>query len=65
MKTAEVAEELEGAKAAAKILGGEVMEPVIYEIPAGGRSVVFINKKNATPAKYPRQRVKISEKPLK
>ena len=65
MKTAEVAEELEGAKAAAKILGGEVKEPVIYEIPAGGKSVVFIEKKNPTPPKYPRQRVKISEKPLK
>ncbi len=65
MKTAEVAEELDGARAAAKILGGEVKEPVIYEIPAGGRSVVFIEKKTATPPKYPRQRVKISEKPLK
>lgn len=65
MKTAEVSEELEGAKTAAKILGGEVLEPEIYEIPAGGRSVVFIGKKAATPAKYPRQRVKISEKPLK
>ena len=65
MKTAEVAEELDGARAAAKILGGEVKEPEIYEIPAGGRSVVFIEKKTATPAKYPRQRVKISEKPLK
>ena len=65
MKTAEVAEELEGARVAAKILGGEIKEPVIYEIPAGGRSAVFIEKKAATPAKYPRQRVKISEKPLK
>ena len=66
MKTAEVAEELNNAKAAAKILGGEVKEPEIYEIPiGGGRSVVFIEKKAATPPKYPRQRVKISEKPLK
>ena len=65
MKTAEVAEEIEGAKAASKILGGEIKAPEIYEIPAGGRSVVFIEKKAATPAKYPRQRVKISEKPLK
>ncbi|MBQ3500427.1 MAG: 16S rRNA (guanine(527)-N(7))-methyltransferase RsmG [Oscillospiraceae bacterium] len=65
MKTAEVAEEIEGAKAAAKILGAEILAPEIYEIPAGGRSVVFVEKKAATPAKYPRQRVKISEKPLK
>lgn len=65
MKTAEVAKEIEEAKTAAKILGGEIKAPEIYEIPAGGRSVVFIEKKAATPAKYPRQRVKISEKPLK
>lgn len=65
MKTAEVAEEIEGAKTAADILGGEALKPEIYEIPAGGRSIVFIEKKAATPAKYPRQRVKISEKPLK
>ncbi|MBR2041953.1 MAG: 16S rRNA (guanine(527)-N(7))-methyltransferase RsmG [Oscillospiraceae bacterium] len=66
MKTAEVAEEIEGAKAAAKILGAEIRKPEIYEVPiAGGRSVVFMDKKAATPPKYPRQRVKISEKPLK
>ncbi len=66
MKTAEVPEEIENARAAVKILGGEIKAPDIYEIPiGGGRSVVFIEKKTATPAKYPRQRVKISEKPLK
>lgn len=65
MKTAEVLSELEDAKAAVKILGGEILPPEIYEIPAGGRSVAFIKKSVATPSKYPRQRVKISEKPLK
>ncbi|MBQ7873936.1 MAG: 16S rRNA (guanine(527)-N(7))-methyltransferase RsmG [Oscillospiraceae bacterium] len=66
MKTAEVAEELEAAKPAAKILGGKIRGAEVYELPvAGGRSVVFIEKTEATSAKYPRQRVKISEKPLK
>ncbi len=65
MKTAEVQAEIENAKAAVKILGGEILNADIYEIPAGGRSVVFIKKESATPLKYPRQRVKISEKPLK
>lgn len=65
MKTAEVQAEIENAKAAVKILGGEISNADIYEIPAGGRSVVFIKKQTATPSKYPRQRVKISEKPLK
>ncbi len=66
MKTAEVAEELEHAETAVKILGGKAEKPEIYELPiAGGRSVVRIKKLAATPPKYPRQRVKISEKPIK
>ncbi len=65
MKTAEVAEELKNAAAAAKTLGGEILDPVLYELPvAGGRSVAFIKKLSPTPPKYPRQRVKISEKPI-
>ncbi len=66
MKTVEVESEIDGAKAAAKVLGGEIEAPVIYELPiAGGRSLVSIKKVAATPPKYPRQRVKISEKPIK
>ncbi len=66
MKTAEVLEELANAEPAIKILGGKAEKPEIYELPiAGGRSVVYIKKVSTTPAKYPRQRVKISEKPIK
>lgn len=65
MKTAEVAEELFGAENAVKILGGETRETKIYELPnVGGRSIAVIDKKSQTPPKYPRQRVKLSEKPL-
>ena len=65
MKTAEVAEELSGAENAVKILGGETRETKIYELPnVGGRSIAVIDKKSQTPPKYPRQRVKLSEKPL-
>ena len=65
MKTAEAESELSAAEKAIAILGGEVREVEHYEIPvAGGRSAVIIDKKSPTPPKYPRQRVKISEKPL-
>lgn len=65
MKTAEAESELSAAGKAIAILGGEVREVEHYEIPvAGGRSAVIISKKSPTPPKYPRQRVKISEKPL-
>lgn len=66
MKTAEVAEELSEAENAVKILGGEIKEIKLYELPnVGGRSIVIIDKKSKTLPKYPRQRVKLSEKPLK
>ncbi len=66
MKTSEIQNELAEAEKALSILGGEVKEVKFYEIPvAGGRSTAVIIKKTATPPKYPRQRVKISEKPLK
>lgn len=65
MKTAEAESELSAAEKAIAILGGEVRGVEHYEIPvAGGRSAVIIDKKSPTPPKYPRQRVKISEKPL-
>ena len=65
MKTAEAESELSAAEKAIAILGGEVREVEHYEIPvAGGRSAVIIDNKSPTPPKYPRQRVKISEKPL-
>lgn len=65
MKTAEAESEIAGAERAIALLGGGLREVKRYEIPvAGGRSAIIIDKKAATPQKYPRQRVKISEKPL-
>lgn len=66
MKTAEVEGELSAAGGAIALLGGKIRETKLYEVPvAGKRSAVIIEKKAQTPKKYPRQRVKISEKPLK
>ncbi len=66
MKTAEVENEVEEAKTAFSILGGEVSAVSLYELPvAGGRGIVTVKKTKPTPPKYPRQRVKLSEKPLK
>lgn len=65
MKTAEVEEEAKNAKSALSILGGDLSGIEIYELPvAGGRSIVKIEKTKPTPQKYPRQRVKLTEKPL-
>lgn len=65
MKTAEIAEEQKNAEKAISVLGGEILKTDIYELPvAGGRSIVTIRKTEHTPEKYPRQRIKIAEKPI-
>lgn len=65
MKTSDIDKEVETASNALEILGGEVKETKIYELPvAGGRGIPVIEKIRPTPAKYPRQRVKLSDKPL-
>lgn len=54
MKTAEAEAELAGAKNALSILGGEVREVKLYEIPvAGGRSAVIIDKKGGNAPEIP------------
>ena len=66
MKTAEAEQEIAEAKPAVAVLGGEIREVKLYELPvAGGRSVVIIDKVRQTPPKYPRQGTKISKKPIK
>jgi len=58
-------EEIEKAKNAITILGGNLIEVKKYTLPNGdGRSLVIIKKEKAIDKKYPRQRIKISEKPL-
>lgn len=65
MKTSDIADEIEISRNAIKVLGGDIGEPKIYELPvAGKRGIVIIDKISHTPEKYPRQRVKITAKPL-
>lgn len=66
MKTAEVENEVKESETAFSILGGTVESIRHYELPvAGGRGIVTVRKIKPTPTKYPRQRVKLTEKPLR
>lgn len=59
-------EELEEAKGALKILGGQADEIYRYALPTGeARAIIAIKKISPTPAKYPRQGNKPRLKPLK
>lgn len=59
-------EELEEAKGALKILGGQAEEIYRYALPTGeARAIIAIKKISPTPAKYPRQGNKPRLKPLK
>ena len=59
-------EELEEAKGALKILGGQAEEIYRYTLPTGeARAIIAIKKISPTPAKYPRQGNKPRLKPLK
>lgn len=58
-------QELEEAQNAIRILGGGEPKLIEYSLgEAGGRSLIIIPKVIPTAKKFPRQRVKISEKPL-
>lgn len=65
MKTADIEKEISESENAIKLLGGKAGIPRIYELPvAGSRGIVKIQKVIPTPEKYPRQRIKITAKPL-
>lgn len=58
-------QELENAKNAVSVLGGEVARTDEYTLPNGdGRSIIIIRKISQTPTKYPRKTKKITTKPL-
>lgn len=58
-------QELESAKNAISVLGGELIKSAEYELPNGdGRSIFIIRKVSQTPTKYPRKAKKIDTKPL-
>lgn len=65
LKGPELENELKEAQNAVKLLGGRVCDVKEYSLPCGdGRTLVVIEKEFPTPKKYPRQRVKLNERPL-
>ena len=65
LKGPDCQEELEEARNAIRILGGGEPRQIEYSLgEAGSRSLIIIPKLMPTAKKFPRQRVKINEKPL-
>ena len=65
LKGGEIQQELEEAKPAIKLLGGQIEEVHSYTLPDGsGRTAVCIRKRSQTPTKYPRPSGKIKKQPL-
>ena len=66
MKSKDIDEELERAKKAIRLLGGEIEKIIDYTIPHTEitHRLVVIRKKNHTPKQYPRPFRKISASPL-
>lgn len=66
MKSKDTDEELERAKKAIRLLGGEIEKIIDYTIPNTDitHRLVVIRKKNHTPKQYPRPFRKISASPL-
>ena len=63
---AELSEELDEARNAIKILGGEIVKVIDLELPnnMGKRNIVIIKKIKSADKKYPRAFAKIKERPL-
>ena len=65
LKGPDCGQELKSAASAIKVLGGGEAELLSYFLPDGsGRTLVVIKKIAHTQKKYPRQRVKLADKPL-
>lgn len=65
LKGYEIEQELQEAKKAISLMGGQVENIEKYELPdTSRRSIVIIRKKAATPPKYPRPSAKIAKAPL-
>lgn len=67
LKSLDSHEELDEAKNAIKILGGEVSDIMSFNLPQnmGARDLIIIKKVKASPFKYPRHFNLIKTKPLK
>lgn len=65
LKSTKAQEEIDGAKEAIRILGGEITEVKQFFLSdMGERNLVVIKKVSPTPPKYPRASAKISKEPL-
>lgn len=65
LKGPDCAAEIASAENAIKILGGRIQNVNEYSLGnQGGRTLIIIEKVAPTPKKYPRQRIKLTEKPL-
>ncbi len=65
MKAAKAQEEIDGAKAAIKLLGGQVIDEKCFTLSDGGeRNIIIIKKISHVPPKYPRVSAQIAKKPL-
>lgn len=65
MKAAKADEELDSAKGAIKLLGGQVDKICHLDIENCGERCIIVTKKiSQTPSKYPRASAQISKKPL-
>ena len=59
-------EEIKNAEKAIKVLGGGNLKKISYTLSDGSeRNLILIEKIMPTPKKYPRQRIKINENPIK
>ena len=67
MKAAEAQEEINEAKKAIEVLGGEIEKIDEFNLPQSdiGRTVVIIKKEKQTPGKYPRKPGTPSKEPIK
>lgn len=65
LKSSNIAEELDEARAAIKILGGRLLEPIDVTLPNGDpRSIIVIEKRAPTPKKFPRKSGMPEKKPI-
>ncbi len=65
MKASKAKEEIDGARKAIKILGGEIFSIKSFELEgAGERNIIITRKISQTSTKYPRPSAKIAKNPL-
>ena len=65
LKGPQSAEEIENARNAISLLGGEEATPYVYDLPTWGSRVIYmINKSSQTPPKYPRKHKQMTKTPL-